>query len=124
MTNLDRRITILLHIQKYCKEINENLDFFGSNFNTFETNNIFRDSVSMKIFQIGELTKELDRVDKKYIEETKKYIPWKSIIRMRERFAHHYGEMDLKMIFNTAIQDIPVLNDFLKKELSEILQDN
>lgn len=124
MTNLDRKTTILLHIQKYCKEIGENLDFFGSNFNTFETNNIFRDSISMKIFQIGELTKELDRVDKKYIEETKKHIPWQSIIRMRERFAHHYGEMDLKMIFNTATQDIPVLNVFLKKELSEILQDN
>ena len=123
MTNLDRRITILLHIQKYCKEINENLDFFGSNFNTFETNNIFRDSVSMKIFQIGELTKELDRVDKKYIEETKKYIPWKSIIRMRERFAHHYGEMDLKMIFNTAVNDIPVLKDLLEKELAKLMED-
>ncbi len=122
MTNLDRKTTILLHLQKYCKEISENLDFFGSNFNTFETNNIFRDSISMKIFQIGELTKELDRVDKKYIEETKKNIPWQSIIRMRERFAHHYGEMDLKMIFNTATQDIPVLDNFLKKEISEILK--
>ena len=110
MTNLDRRTTILLHIQKYCKEINENLDFFGSNFNTF--------------FQIGELTKELDRVDKKYIEETKNNIPWQSIIKMRERFAHHYGEMDLKMIFNTAIEDIPILNDFLTKELSEVLKDD
>ena len=124
MTNLDRRTTILLHIQKYCKEINENLEFFESNFNTFETNNIFRDSISMKIFQIGELTKELDRVDKKYIDETKKHIPWQSIIKMRERFAHHYGEMDLKMIFNTAIEDIPILNDFLTKELSEVLKDD
>ena len=40
MTNLNRKTTILLHIQKYCKEIDENLQFFGSNFNTFETNNI------------------------------------------------------------------------------------
>lgn len=124
MTNLDRKTTILLHIQKYCKEIEENLEFFGSNFNTFETNNIFRDSISMKIFQIGELTKELNKADKKYIDETKEYIPWQSIIRMRERFAHHYGEMDLKIIFSTAIEDIPVLNEFLKKELSEILENN
>ena len=121
MTNMDRKTTILLHLQKYCKEIGENLDFFGNNFNTFQTNNIFRDSISMKIFQIGELTKELDKVDKKYIEETKNNIPWQSIIRMRERFAHHYGEMDLKMIFNTAIEDIPILNDFLQKELMQIL---
>ena len=116
MTNLDRKTTILLHIQKYCKEIEENLNFFGSSFNTFETNNIFRDSISMKIFQIGELAKELDKVDKEYINETKSNIPWQSIIRMRERFAHHYGEMDLKMIFNTAINDIPVLKNLLEKE--------
>lgn len=123
MTNLDRKTTILLHIQKYCKEIEENLNFFGSNFNTFETNNIFRDSISMKIFQIGELAKELDKVDKEYINETKSNIPWQSIIRMRERFAHHYGEMDLKMIFNTAINDIPVFKNLLEKELAKLMED-
>ena len=123
MTNLNRKNTILLHILKYCKEIEENIKFFGSNFNTFETNNIFRDSISMKIFQIGELAKELDKVDKEYINETKNNIPWQSIIRMRERFAHHYGEMDLKMIFNTAVNDIPVLKDLLEKELAKLTED-
>lgn len=123
MTNLDRKTTILLHIQKYCKEIEENLIFFGSNFNTFETNNIFRDSISMKIFQIGELAKELDKIDKEYIIETQNNIPWQSIIRMRERFAHHYGEMDLKMIFNTAINDIPVLKNLLEKELTKLMEE-
>ena len=77
----------------------------------------------MKIFQIGELAKELDKVDKEYINETKSNIPWQSIIRMRERFAHHYGEMDLKMIFNTAINDIPVLKNLLEKELAKLMED-
>ena len=124
MTNLNRKITILLHIQKYCKEIDENLDFFGKNFETFEKNNIFRDSISMKIFQIGELTKELNKVDKKYIEDTKEKIPWQSIIKMRERFAHHYGEMNLKIIFNTATNDIPILKNFLNIELSNLLKED
>lgn len=122
MTNLDRKTTILLHIQKYCKEIEENLNFFGSNFNTFETNNIFRDSISMKIFQIGELAKELDKVDKEYINETKSNIPWQSIIRMRERFAHHYGDMNLEIIFDTALNDIPKLKNFIQKELGDIIE--
>ncbi len=26
MTNMDRKTTILLHIQKYCKEIDENMN--------------------------------------------------------------------------------------------------
>ena len=61
MTNLDRKTTILLHIQKYCTEIEENFKFFGTHLEVFKENNIFRDSISMKVFQIGELTKELDK---------------------------------------------------------------
>ncbi len=120
MTNLDRRTTILLHIQKYCTEIEENFKFFGTQVDTFKKNNIFRDSISMKIFQIGELTKELDKDYKEFIYKTENEVPWKNIIRMRERFAHHYGEMNLEIIFNTAIYDIPKLNDFIQKELGNI----
>ncbi len=117
MTNFDKKTTILLHIQKYCMEIEENFKFFGTQVDTFKKNNIFRDSIAMKIFQIGELTKELDRQYKNFINETENEVPWRSIIRMRERFAHHYGDMDLDIIFNTALKDIPQLNDFIKREL-------
>ncbi len=120
MTNFDRKTTILLHIQKYCAEIEENFKFFGTQVDTFKKNNIFRDSISMKIFQIGELTKELDRKYRDFINETENEVPWKNIIRMRERFAHHYGDMDLDIIFNTALNDIPKLNSFIQKELSNI----
>ncbi len=120
MTNLNRKATILLHIQKYCTEIEENFKFFGTQVETFKKNNIFRDSISMKIFQIGELTKELDKEYKDFINKTEKEVPWKSIIRMRERFAHHYGDMNLEIIFNTALNDIPKLNNFIQKELGNI----
>lgn len=39
---------------------------------------------------------------------------------MRERFAHHYGDMDLEIIFNTALNDIPKLNNFIQNELGNI----
>ena len=71
----------------------------------------------MKIFQIGELVKELGKIDKKFIETTVEQVPWNDIIRMRERFAHHYGEMKLEIIFTTATSDIPKLKSFIKKEL-------
>lgn len=120
MANLDRKTTILLHMQKYCTEIEDNFKFFGTQVDTFKKNNIFRDSISMKVFQIGELTKELDKNYKDFIIKTENEIPWKSIIRMRERFAHHYGDMNLEIIFNTAIHDIPKLNYFIQKELENI----
>lgn len=124
MVNFDRKTTILLHIQKYCVEIEENFKFFGTQIETFKKNNIFRDSISMKLFQIGELTKQLDRENKEYIKKTESKVPWKSIIRMRERFAHHYGDMDLDIIFNTALNDIPKLKDFLQKELDGLESDS
>ena len=117
MTNLDRKTTILLHIQKYCTEIEENFKFFGTHLEVFKENNIFRDSISMKVFQIGELTKELDKNFNEFIKRTENEVPWESIIRMRERFAHHYGDMNLEIIFDTALNDIPKLNEFIKKEL-------
>ncbi len=120
MTNFNRKTTILLHIQRYCTEIEENFKFFGTQIDTFKKNNIFRDSISMKIFQIGELTKELDKTYKDFIKETESQIPWRNIIRMRELFAHHYGDMDLDIIFNTALKDIPKLNNFIKSQLDNI----
>ena len=43
---------------------------------------------------------------------------------MRERFAHHYGDMDLDIIFTTATIDIPILYEFLNKELSNMQNNN
>lgn len=75
---------------------------------------------SMKVFQIGELTKTLDREYKEYLIKTKNQVPWINIIRMRDRFAHHYGDMDLNIIFKTALEDIPKLSTFIKNELENI----
>ncbi len=33
---------------------------------------------------------------------------------------HHYENMDLEIIFDTALNDIPKLNAFIQKELSYI----
>lgn len=40
MVNLNRRVTILMHIQKYCNEISKTFDFFGIDFDIFKENNI------------------------------------------------------------------------------------
>ena len=116
---MDRKKTVLLHIQKYCMEIEENFEFFGTQVDTFKMNNIFRDSVSMKMFQIGELTNKLNEIDKEFINKTEKEVPWKSIIRMRDSFEHHYENMDLDIIFDVALNDISKLYEFIKKKLKK-----
>jgi len=42
-------------------------------------------------------------------------IPWKSIIGMRNRLIHGYFDIDLIIVYKTAIQDIPPLVKKLEK---------
>ncbi len=113
----DRDIIILKKIIKYCEQIdlshkmrNTNKELFFDEDNGFD----YRNAISMPIQQIGELAKSLK--DSIYTIGDG-VIPWKDIIRMRERFAHHYGDMDKSFIWNTSIEDIPVL----KSQLQSIL---
>ena len=64
--------------------------------------------------QIGELAGKLSD---DYVRMTKVQIDWRAIKNMRNMFAHDYGSMDIERIWETAIEDIPVLYDFCKKEL-------
>lgn len=110
----NRDISILKHMLRYCNEITKTINRFGNQLSTFKADNDYKDSISMKVFQIGELANHLTD---EYLEETKNEINWNAIRGMRNRFAHGYGKMDLSKIFYTAIEDIPVIREFLEKQL-------
>ncbi len=110
----NRDITILKHMLKYCNEINNTIERFGNSIDSFKNDSDYKDSLSMKIFQIGELANHLTD---EYLEETKNEINWNAIRGMRNRFAHGYGKMDLNKIFYTATEDIPVIKNFLENQL-------
>ena len=66
---MDKRdITILKHMLKYCNEIEKTINRFGSEIENFKKDNDYKDSLSMKIFQIGELANHLTD---EYLEMTK-----------------------------------------------------
>lgn len=76
---------------------------------------IYRNSITMPILQIGELTKMLSE---KFLNEYTK-IPWKMIMRMRDIVAHHYGSLDYEIVWNTSVSDI----SGLYLGIEEILKD-
>lgn len=112
----NRDITIIKHMLKYCEEINKTIERFGNDIEKFKADNDYKDSLSMKIFQIGELANHLTD---EYLEKAKNEINWNAIRGMRNRFAHGYGKMDSTKIFYTAVEDIPVIKEFLEKEITE-----
>ena len=112
----NRDFSVLKHMLRYCNEIQNTLDRFGRDIEIFKNDNDYKDSLSMKIFQIGELANHLSD---EYLEQTKNEINWNAIRGMRNRFAHGYGKMDINKIYYTAIEDIPVVEEFINKELNK-----
>lgn len=70
----------------------------------------------MNILQIGELTGCLSE---EYRSRTSSEIPWKAIKGMRNLFAHNYSQMDTEVIWLTAVESIPQLQEFCKGQLKE-----
>ena len=117
MANFNRDLTVLLHMKNYCDEVIETLNFLEGDFSKFEENFVYRNSISMDIFQIGELANHLTT---EFLTVTQNEINWHEIKGMKNRFAHGYFDMNHKVIFDTAIKDIPILNDFLTKKIDEL----
>ena len=113
LLNKDR--SIIEHILMYCEKIQATVDRFGKGLDDFLSDPDFRDSVSMNLLQIGELAGKLSD---EYIRQTKAQIDWRAIKGMRNMFAHDYGSMDIERIWETAIDDIPVLAAYCKTEIT------
>jgi uncharacterized protein with HEPN domain len=108
---------ILEYINTHCDEINIIIKTCDNSFDIFYQNVIYRNAMSMSILQIGELANSLSP---KFKEYTIEQIPWRNIISMRNRFVHGYLSMDMKIVWDTAINDIPKLQTFC----NEILKNN
>lgn len=116
MANLDRNLTILLHIKGYCKEVLDTLKMIDNSYEEFDKSFIIKNSICMDLFQIGEL---VNRLDVGYLEETKDKMNWNQVRGMRNRLAHDYLKIDYKIVFDIAISDVPVLNDFLTEQINK-----
>lgn len=47
MSNLNRNLTVLLHMKEYCEQIDKTLEIFGKNIEDFNSNVVFRNAISM-----------------------------------------------------------------------------
>lgn len=120
MAKLDKNVIILLHLQGYCKEIKDTIEYIKNDKKKYDNNYIIRNSIAMDLFQIGELVK---RLDNEFIEETKETIEWNKIKGMRNRLAHQYLDIDYEIVYDVAINDVPKFQDFLEKELKKRIKE-
>ena len=106
-------VLIIKKILKYCNDIENLLIRFDTDFEKYKTDISFQYACNMCIIQIGELANRLSEETK----ENTKNIPWRAIRGMRNFQAHDYENVDLEIVWNTLLEDIPVLKQNLKKIL-------
>ena len=66
------------------------------------------------MFGLGALYHELTQ---EFREGTKDSIYWPAIKGMRNLFAHNYGAVDVGLVWETAVSDIPVLREFCERAI-------
>lgn len=100
---------------KYCRDVIKLTERFGKNYEAFRDDMAYRYSISMAVYQVGELSNHLTEEFKANHSD----IPWRIIRGMRNWFAHNYYGMDIIKIWEAAADDIPELAEFCKKVLAE-----
>jgi len=105
----DSDLQRIRHIQTYCVDIAETIERFGEDFNVFEHDKDFSNSVSMNMMQIGELSIGLTD---EFKDSTRNHIQWGAMKGMRNLFAHAYISMNKAVIWESATRDVPAVLDF------------
>ena len=86
----------------------ENVDF-----DRFSGDDILQDAMMFRLIQISENARKLS-------DEYKEHngaVPWTAITGLRNRIVHDYGNVDLRVVFDTLKEDIPSLMSIMKTEL-------
>lgn len=99
---------VLKKIVQYADEIEGTISRFNLTAETFVDDYVARNAISMCILQIGELVGKLSDTFKR----ENNAMPWREIKAMRNIAAHNYGEIDVDILWETAIGDIPGLKEY------------
>ncbi len=112
MNNKDRQVlekiyNHVLSALKYCENCNS--------LNDFQADSMRVDACVFNLMQIGELAK-ISLTDE--YKETVTSIPWKQLYGMRNRIVHGYSGVDMRIVWDTIHEDLPLL----KKEIEKYLK--
>lgn len=71
-------------------------------------------AISMHIESIGEGVKKIDRLLPGFLNENAPQINWKGVKGMRDVIAHGYFNVDADIVYDVAVNEIPVLSKTFK----------
>ena len=80
------------------------------------TNELLLDSMLFRLIQISENARKMSDGYKSEHPE----IPWVSIYGLRNRIVHDYGNVDLRIVYETLTTDIPNLLGLFENDQEEV----
>ena len=98
------------HTLEYCN---------GLSFDGFSCNRMLQEACVFDILQIGELAK--NGLDNSFIAEHPD-IPWKQMYGLRNRIAHDYEGIRMKIVWTTITEDFAPLRKTLFTALHQLTQ--
>ncbi len=99
----------------YLENIIDDLNFIvchmdGVGIDELNENEILLDSMMFRLIQVSENAKQLSED----IKCTHPEIPWNAVNGLRNRIVHDYGHVDLRIVYDTLVNDIPELLGLLQ----------
>jgi uncharacterized protein with HEPN domain len=93
-------------ILEWNKEVNSTNDYLVS------PNGVQKMAASCMLMEsIGEGVKKLDRLIPNFLVDNAPNVPWNSVMGLRNHIAHGYFNLDAEIIYDVAINEIPLLRD-------------
>lgn len=74
----------------------------------FEIDSKTQSAVIMQLTLVGELAKKISEDTRRSIE-----LPWKEIAGFRDNAIHDYFNLDLEVVWQTVVEDVPILKKAL-----------
>ena len=82
----------------------------GLDFEKFMTDQKTQSAVILQLALIGELSNKISDDTKSKID-----LPWSKIIGFRNRAIHDYVNVELEIVWDTTVKDLPILKEKLEK---------
>ncbi|MDR0738005.1 MAG: DUF86 domain-containing protein [Prevotellaceae bacterium] len=113
LCSIEKSLLLILEQTKTVKSVND--------FITTPSGVFMLDAVCMNLLSVGEAIKNIDKQTDRKLLSNYPSVPWKDIMGMRDKIAHHYFEIDADAIFDILRHDLPPLLSVIKQVKEDII---
>ena len=82
------------------------------------------DALCMNLIALGESVKNLDKMTNGELLALYPEVYWKGIMRIRDKIAHHYFDIDEEIVLATLKKDISPLSRTINRIIQDLEEDN